>query len=221
MAACAGFTGIPRPVLKNAKRLGCHAFDQAGRVHLAPLLAWLFSDDNAGTSTDWHARWKRAQAIGLEQRLARERGDLIDGELWVQYVHGAVGACKTVIFDQIQMAPMELAAAGDDVAKNREALRVVLWDKFWPAFFAHTITAAEKFTVDHKAAVDAITNPTTKMKTPKKTKSKKRETPAQQFTRLKAANDRAEARRPDPRKTITADRAWAEAFPAKKKGQVK
>lgn len=157
--ACSGATGIPVATLRHAKRKGCSAFDQAGRVHLGPLLAWLFADDNADTNVDWHARWKRAQAIGLEQRVAKERGELIEINVWVKYVNEAAGAMRALFFEQISSAPLRLAAAGDDIVSNREVFANVMWDDVWTIFREKVIVAAERLQADRDAAQDFILNP--------------------------------------------------------------
>ncbi len=173
MAACAGATGIPLSVLRAAKRAGCKAFDQAGRVHLGPLLRWLFNDtanDEAGT--DWHQRFKRAQAIGLEVRTAKERGDLVDRAVFVAAIQRIGGGLKTLINNVISTEPMKLAAAGGDVPACRHVLRSVL-DDFWNAFrelgMPH-MKAAEAHT---NAATAAIINPVKTKKTTNEKRKKK------------------------------------------------
>ena len=158
MAACSGATGIPMSLLRQTKRAGCKAFDQAGRVHLAPLLAWLFAEENAESGTDWHQRYKRAQALAMENRTAEARGGLIDGAIWSAEIQKAAGVLEGVIFNEIETAPLRLAAAGIDIALNREVLRDVLWD-FWDRF-RETLKPAFMALQEHNdAAQQAILHP--------------------------------------------------------------
>lgn len=129
MAACSGATGIPLPVLRQAKRAGCTAFDASGRVHLASLLPWLFSRD-AEATIDWTARLKRSQALRSELETAKRRGELVDAaQLGAALMRGG-HAMKAELMNAITTGAAKLAAAGDDIPKNREALRNVLWAAF-------------------------------------------------------------------------------------------
>ena len=159
MAACAGATGIPLAVLRQAKRAGCPAFDQASRVHLGSLLVWLFADENAGTGIDWHGRWKRAQALGMEQRVAKERGELFDLAFLLGKIHEAAGACRGLVFQLLETEPMKFAAADGDVAVCREVLQAILWDQFWPKFGEIFIRPMEELQANTDAAMKAIRDP--------------------------------------------------------------
>ena len=61
MSACAGQTGIPLATLKAAKRDGCTAFTDSGRVELEGLLRYLFKRDE-GDPTDWGADFEKWRA---------------------------------------------------------------------------------------------------------------------------------------------------------------
>jgi hypothetical protein len=77
MASCSGATGIPLSVLKGAKKAGCPAFDQSNRVHLEPLLRFIFSE-NGSMGQDWAKRHERADALIAEKKLAVLEGELVD-----------------------------------------------------------------------------------------------------------------------------------------------
>jgi hypothetical protein len=66
MGQCSAATGIPHSVLKAAKKKS-GAF-KAHRIFLEPLLKWIFSKESDGT--DWGERFKRAQALIEEHKLA-------------------------------------------------------------------------------------------------------------------------------------------------------
>ena len=79
MAACASATGIPKAVLRAAKRQGCPAF-RSNRVALGPFLTWYFSrptrelDDGTRSLEEEQARLARIRADLLDiQRRERER----------------------------------------------------------------------------------------------------------------------------------------------------
>ncbi len=127
MTACAAVTSIPLAALRRAKRAGCPAFDQASRVHLGPLLAWLFAEDE-NDSADWHQRWKRAQALGMEHRVAQERGELVDAAQVSEAIVGMAGDLKSQIFTFIENAPPNFAATNGDIAACRVVLRDLLWE---------------------------------------------------------------------------------------------
>jgi outer membrane murein-binding lipoprotein Lpp len=131
MIACAGATGIPLAALRQAKRAGCPAFDQANRVHLAPLLRWLFSvGATEMKNTDWHARLKRSQALRSELETAKRRGELVDAQVLGTALMNGGHAMRAALMNAITIDATKLAAAGDDIPRNREALREVLWGAF-------------------------------------------------------------------------------------------
>jgi hypothetical protein len=75
MAECATQTGIPRSVLKAARKESAESF-RAHRILLGPLLKWIFSRD--GDGVDWGLRDKRATALIKEHALEKVRDKTLD-----------------------------------------------------------------------------------------------------------------------------------------------
>lgn len=130
MVSCSAACKIPLALIRAAKRAGAPGFDQAGRVHLALLLPWFFASGDALTGTDWHQRLKRAQALRAELETAKRRGELVDAAtLGAQLAKGG-HAMRSALTDAETFAAPKLAVAGDDIPRNREVLREVLWSAF-------------------------------------------------------------------------------------------
>lgn len=104
MAQCAGATGIPVAVLKQAKKDGCPGFTSNSRVDLAQFLGWFFSRD-ADASVNWSDRLKRAQAMREEHRLDSERGKMIAKET----VDQAAGEIMALLLGTLDRYSDELA----------------------------------------------------------------------------------------------------------------
>jgi hypothetical protein len=76
MKAASGATGIPVPVLRQAKGRGCHGF-RHNRVYLRDVLEWLFSQGD-DADIDWGQELKKAQAQREKIRLAKDRQEVVD-----------------------------------------------------------------------------------------------------------------------------------------------
>lgn len=70
-------TGIPLSVMKDAKQAGSTAITSAGRVDLAALLRFIFSDDQY-ENTNWSSELKRFQAKREELRYAEDQKRVVD-----------------------------------------------------------------------------------------------------------------------------------------------
>lgn len=79
--ACVGATGIPRHVIKSAKKLGCSAFS-SNRVNLGKLLPFLFGKEIKGGSSstsmtidDWKQRKVEEEVLSMEcsRKIREER----------------------------------------------------------------------------------------------------------------------------------------------------
>lgn len=129
MAACSAATGIPLPLLKQAKRAGCPAFDQGNRVHLGPLLQWLFRPDadDGGDSTDWHNRHKRAVALMAEAELALKKGSLVERAWVAERIIRMFGDINAYRIRSESEDAVKFAATGGDIALCRTKLRGI-WD---------------------------------------------------------------------------------------------
>lgn len=75
MSECATQTGIPKSVLKAARKESAESF-RAHRILLGPLLRWIFSRD--GDNVDWQLRDKRATALIKESALEKLRDKTLD-----------------------------------------------------------------------------------------------------------------------------------------------
>jgi hypothetical protein len=129
MTACSAATGIPRAVLQRAKRAGCPAFDQANRIHLGVLLPWLFRPDaDDDPNVDWHARFKRAQALEMEANLEERRGGLVPATMVVSAIQKAAGELNSSRIQSEAEHPTRFAAANGDVAQCRTIIRGI-WDE--------------------------------------------------------------------------------------------
>jgi hypothetical protein len=170
MAACSGATRIPLAVLRQAKRAGCPAFDQANRVRLDLLLQWLFGrEGDSLKGTDWSARLKRSQALRSELETAKRRGELVDAvQLGAALMRGG-HAMKSELMNAVTLAPVKLAAAGGDVAVIRETLREILWGTFerFRDVMAPYLTELDAHTASEARK---ISNPTADENTPEESK---------------------------------------------------
>jgi len=134
LSACSSATGIPIALLRQAKREGCPAFDASNRIRLFPLLQWIFAQDRqALENTDWHQRWKRAQAETAEAELAIRRGKLIERAWMAERIQVAAGVLNAFRVKSELEHPTRFAATGGDVAKCREHL-CGIWDEIMRGF---------------------------------------------------------------------------------------
>lgn len=159
MVSCSAACKIPLATIRAAKRAGAPGFDQAGRVHLGLLLPWFFASGDALSGTDWHQRLKRAQALRVEHETAKRRGQLVDAAILGAQLTKGGGAMKSALMNAVALSAPQMAAAGDDVAANREALRAVLWQAFEQVrdAMAPYLEAVDAHT---RAEVERISNPT-------------------------------------------------------------
>ncbi len=139
MQACEAATGIPKAIQQQAKRDGCQAFDQANRVHLEPLLRFLFAPGEDGENQNWSDRKKRADALTAEHELEVLRGNVVtlpavqDDQRQIANKLAAVLRTKfeTELPPKLDGAPTLKIAE-----KNREALdqcfRILTESKFAP-----------------------------------------------------------------------------------------
>lgn len=96
---CAAITGIPLGVLKAAKKKGCKAFKHS-RVELAPLLKFLFSDENGQSAGAWKDMLDEAKAKREMLRLARDEGKVIErGE-----VEASLAGGMALVFGEMDQA---------------------------------------------------------------------------------------------------------------------
>lgn len=127
MQACSASTGIPKAVLQQAKRDGCSAFDQANRVHLGPLLKWLFRSEGADgeENPNWPDRLKRAQALRAEHELDQIRGKFVEIEKVHEQQDQCVAKARAVLTQKFEteLPPKQDGCPAADIASlNRAAL---------------------------------------------------------------------------------------------------
>jgi hypothetical protein len=128
MQSCEAATGIPKPVQQQAKKDGCAAFDQANRVHLEPLLRWLFRADADSENTNWSLRLKRAQALTAEMELDETKGRLVSrDQVRADMTSAASKACAIMQQKfETELPPKEEGMPAEKIADmNRSALREV------------------------------------------------------------------------------------------------
>lgn len=99
MASCAADSGVPKTIIQTAKRDGCPAIDQAGRVHLKELLTWIFAraDGDGEGGTDWAGRLKRAQALKAELDLEESKGALVSKSDIIQEAQTVAARVRSVL----------------------------------------------------------------------------------------------------------------------------
>jgi hypothetical protein len=117
MHAAAAFFGMPEQVLRWAKKQGCQAFTQAGRLRTLPLLKFLLAarDGQADdTDTDWGNRLRQYQAERELIKLNKERGEIMDKREVKTGLIKAVAILESTID---RMVTVELAAE----CRGREA----------------------------------------------------------------------------------------------------
>lgn len=73
---CSAATGIPVPVLKQAKKSGCPAFKH-GRIDVFEFIRWYFSSNDPEAGKNWSDILKRWQAEREEIKLQKDRGELM------------------------------------------------------------------------------------------------------------------------------------------------
>ena len=79
--ACVGATGIPRAVMRYAKRCGCQAF-VGSRVNLAALLAWLYDPANEkGKAFGLNVDELKRKKVQEEARLLELKREELEGVL--------------------------------------------------------------------------------------------------------------------------------------------
>jgi hypothetical protein len=76
LAACSVATGIPLAAIRLAKKSGCSAFERQ-RVHLGPLLKWIFDPTRDDSVIDYSAEFKKWQALNERLRHEKDSGDVI------------------------------------------------------------------------------------------------------------------------------------------------
>lgn len=108
--ACSGATGIPRGVIKSAKKLGCSAF-HSNRVKLGPLLAFIFTEKEGPSGTEsftideWKKRKVQEEATLLSLTRKQREGELVLKADITRDIHSATFAFRT----EIESIPGKLA----------------------------------------------------------------------------------------------------------------
>jgi hypothetical protein len=96
---CTAVTGIPKSVLKSAKKKGCKAFKHS-RVDLASLLRFLFSEQNGQPAGAWKDLLDEAKAKREMIRLARDERNVIDRT----DVQSALSSGMALVFGEMDQA---------------------------------------------------------------------------------------------------------------------
>ena len=91
---CAGQTGIPISIIRQARREGCQAFRSGNRVELGELLKWLFAEDRAASATNWGLKLDEYRAKREEIKLKKEQSTALDAD----EVRDAVAAGVAMLF---------------------------------------------------------------------------------------------------------------------------
>lgn len=113
MSHVTALTGMPVNLVREAKRQGCTAFHGSGRIDLAELLKWFFSQygDESESPPDGLATWREAlnkvQTKREELRLAKDKGEVIDFAAARQQSDEA----ETYYFDELDRLVREMPAA--------------------------------------------------------------------------------------------------------------
>lgn len=149
--ACSGATGIPRALLKAAKKQGCLAF-KSNRVDLSIVLRWAFSPASEGAG-NWDDKYKEFRAKREQQKFAREDGATIrtvDAERAGAVMLGLLGR----VLRQKLCNDLPSATAGKHEPEIRKANGLALDDAFTQAREKHreAIEAAKKNEDDELAS---------------------------------------------------------------------
>ena len=108
--ACVGATGIPRHVIKSAKKLGCSAF-HSNRVKLGPLLEFIFTEkkgksgSDSFTIDDWKRRKVQEEATLLGLTRKQREGELVLKSDITNDIHASVFAFRS----ELESVPGKLA----------------------------------------------------------------------------------------------------------------
>ena len=103
LASCSASTGIPLPILKQAKKSGCTAFRNS-RVELGPLLRFLFQREPE-SGVDWKTRLLAAQAKLEELKLQEREESLVPMSTARKVLNDVLGPLKT----EMMSAPATMA----------------------------------------------------------------------------------------------------------------
>ena len=128
MAECATQTGIPRSILKEARKHSPESF-RSHRIQLGALLRWIFSQN--GDDENWGERLKKAQALREEIRLAKDKQQALDkGEATT-----AIAKAVSVFFAALDrhsdempaiLQGMDAAAIKAQLSANAEGIKTQL-----------------------------------------------------------------------------------------------
>jgi hypothetical protein len=136
MAECSTQTGIPKTVLKAARKESAESF-RAHRILLGPLLKWLFSKN--GDDKDWGDLLKKFQALREEIRYERDKDQAVTKD----EVSFALNKVMALLFatldrraDQLPSVLHGMDAAGikNGLVESNEILKGELRDEFESLF---------------------------------------------------------------------------------------
>jgi hypothetical protein len=134
MAVCQTATGIPKTILKQAKK---ESVFRAHRIPLQALLKWIFSKD--GNSVDWGERNKKADALIKEHRLDQIKKLILDKDSVAFGINKAISMLFAT-FDRLsdQLPPvlhgMDAAGIKAKLAEATERLKGELRAEFEKLF---------------------------------------------------------------------------------------
>jgi hypothetical protein len=136
MAECATQTGIPKSVLKAARKESAESF-RAHRILLGPLLKWIFSRD--GDSVDWGNRLKRADALLREHALEQKQNRTVDKEEVAFGIHKTMSLLFASLDKSSDQLPailggMDAAGIKFKLTESNEALKAELRGGFEALF---------------------------------------------------------------------------------------
>lgn len=133
MRSCSAATGIPVPLMREAKTSGsCLAFVSGDRVALGPLLRWIFQRDGAEDAKNWGDEYAKWKAKREKIKHDEDAGEAVNkGE-----VIRAIGQATSVLFSAMdRRSQVESPAAlkgrseseiKDYMVKTDEALKVTV-----------------------------------------------------------------------------------------------
>lgn len=152
MTAAAAITGISKPAIQLAKRMGCFAFRPGNRIALSELKAfcdtaafrdkWAALEAERADVEQWEIRFKRAQALRAELKLQKLRAGTWNAEQAKMLFAAGDDALAEVLKERLLKIQPRLIAgksAPEILKVNRDFLDSLLVD-----MTAARVAAAEK-----------------------------------------------------------------------------
>jgi hypothetical protein len=132
MAECSKQTGIPRTILKTARKESAESF-RAHRILLGPLLRWIFSKGDE--SGDWVEHLRKFQALREELKYKHDQGQYVEKGAVKSVIGKAIGLLFAVLDRNAEQLPavlhgMDAVGVKSKLSECNESLKQELRNEF-------------------------------------------------------------------------------------------